>query len=178
MAKQRVIIKWGRKVRVERRVCARVGCENRFWSAVYNLKNGQGRHCSRFCAISVMTTNNNKHRVGKKNPNWRGGVSGRAVIYKKRSVAKYPDREKARKEVEKALRKKKIVKQVCVFCGKKKTEAHHWDYKQPLRVTWLCRKHHVYADKVRRVQELFKSIRDSSVARVNVLDYRCSLMFH
>lgn len=30
----------------------------------------------------------------------------------------------------------------CAVCGEKDVQAHHFDYQQPLKVTWLCRKHH------------------------------------
>lgn len=40
------------------------------------------------------------------------------------------------------LRKGKIKRQPCIDCGKSKSEAHHPDYNYPLRVMWLCRKHH------------------------------------
>lgn len=158
MTEQCVVIKWGRKIRVERRVCERTKCSKEFWAPVYNLKKGQGRYCCRSCANSVKMTLLNQSRTGAKNPNWRGGVSGKAIIYKRRSVAKYPEREEARKQVAKALYRKELIQQDCVFCGETNTEAHHWDYKQPLKVTWLCRKHHVYADKVRRVRELFSHL--------------------
>jgi len=35
-----------------------------------------------------------------------------------------------------------------------KAEAHHWDYSQPMWVTWLCSRHHALADGVRRVKEI------------------------
>jgi len=35
-----------------------------------------------------------------------------------------------------------MVKMPCVKCGNKKSEAHHPDYLEPFKVTWLCRKHH------------------------------------
>lgn len=36
----------------------------------------------------------------------------------------------------------KLKSQPCVKCGNIKTEAHHPDYRKPLYVIWLCRKHH------------------------------------
>jgi hypothetical protein len=35
-----------------------------------------------------------------------------------------------------------LKKQPCVICGKKETQAHHPDYKQPKNVVWLCIQHH------------------------------------
>ena len=40
------------------------------------------------------------------------------------------------------IRKGFLVKQPCEVCGKDKVDAHHDDYWQPLKVRWLCRKHH------------------------------------
>jgi hypothetical protein len=31
----------------------------------------------------------------------------------------------------------------CFVCRAKKAEAHHWDYRKPMEVFWLCRRHHV-----------------------------------
>lgn len=35
-----------------------------------------------------------------------------------------------------------LIRKPCEICGKEKTDAHHDDYWQPLKVRWLCRKHH------------------------------------
>ena len=34
------------------------------------------------------------------------------------------------------------MKEPCVICGDQRSEAHHHDYSQSLRVTWLCREDH------------------------------------
>lgn len=41
-----------------------------------------------------------------------------------------------------AVARNKIKKEVCKICGSKRVEAHHEDYNYPLKVEWLCKKHH------------------------------------
>jgi len=41
----------------------------------------------------------------------------------------------------------KILINNCVICGKK-AEKHHEDYDKPLKVVWLCRKHHLKKHKL------------------------------
>lgn len=36
----------------------------------------------------------------------------------------------------------KIIKTPCAVCGDINSEMHHPDYSKPLKVVWLCRKHH------------------------------------
>lgn len=66
-----------------------------------------------------------------------------------------PEKISARKAVFIGLRNKTIIKQRC-FCGNKKSEAHHENYNIPLKITWLCKKHHILADKerIRKNQKL------------------------
>lgn len=58
----------------------------------------------------------------------------------KRRRAKYPEKNRAYLKVYRAI-KKGIIKRENCFCGQK-AEAHHDDYKKPLDVIWLCKKHH------------------------------------
>lgn len=55
----------------------------------------------------------------------------------------YPKKRKAHKTIQNAVRAGRVVKQPCLVCGDKKSEAHHCDYNKPLDVDWLCRQHHV-----------------------------------
>jgi ribosomal protein S27AE len=40
------------------------------------------------------------------------------------------------------IRRGKVVKKPCEVCGDKTVQAYHDDYKKPLEVRWMCRKHH------------------------------------
>lgn len=41
-----------------------------------------------------------------------------------------------------ALKRGILVREPCEVCGEANVDAHHDDYDRPLRVRWLCRKHH------------------------------------
>ena len=48
----------------------------------------------------------------------------------------------ARDKLNKAIRFGRIKRQNCAECDKSDAEAHHPDYSEPLKVVWLCSKHH------------------------------------
>lgn len=81
-------------------------------------------------------------QTGSNNGNWKNGISKNGYHYKKIQKLRYPERIKARDTVGRALRSGILTKQSCEKCGNKKSFAHHPDYKQPLKIVWLCRKHH------------------------------------
>ncbi len=60
-------------------------------------------------------------------------------LYKSR----HPLKAKAHKTVENHLKAGTLQRGPCEQCGVEKAEAHHDDYSQPLKVRWLCRKHHL-----------------------------------
>jgi hypothetical protein len=78
----------------------------------------------------------------EKNPNWKNGISNNNYHYKKIQKERYPEKNKARELVHRALKKNKIIKLPCEICGDSKSFAHHNDYSKPLEVIWLCKKHH------------------------------------
>jgi hypothetical protein len=49
----------------------------------------------------------------------------------------------ARKATHSAINRGILVRQPCEVCGNERSDAHHEDYHQPLRVRWLCRQHHM-----------------------------------
>ena len=84
---------------------------------------------------------------GEDNPNYKGGFT--AYQRKRRSIARYPEKQRARNLLTKAVRRGELKRQPCQWpgCGETKTEAHHTDYSKPLEVVWYCRPHHRMADK-------------------------------
>lgn len=54
-----------------------------------------------------------------------------------------PDKRRAQKAVENALKAGRLVRQPCERCGTTiRVQAHHDDYSNPLVVMWLCQQHH------------------------------------
>jgi len=87
---------------------------------------------------------NNRDKIIAKTTEYQKTSAGRLVvkISTKRQIDKFPQKYQARQEVLKALRKGIITKKSCEICGAIKVEAHHDDYGKPLKVRWLCPKHH------------------------------------
>lgn len=55
----------------------------------------------------------------------------------------YPGKYRAVNAVSNAIRDGRITRGPCEVCGEEKAQAHHDDYRKPLSVRWLCRKHHL-----------------------------------
>ena len=70
---------------------------------------------------------------GEKNPNWNGGYS--------LSWFEDPVIKKCYNIVRLAKKREQIIKQKCEIC-ELNGMAHHDDYKKPLEIRWLCRRHH------------------------------------
>ncbi len=51
-------------------------------------------------------------------------------------------RDNLRNKIYHEIKMGRAVKSPCAVCGEKKVEAHHPDYRSPLRVVWLCLPHH------------------------------------
>ena len=63
-------------------------------------------------------------------------------IYQQVRRSKRPGKYKAYSKVRTAVRNGQLKKQPCKICGNPKSQAHHDDYREYLKVTWLCFKHH------------------------------------
>ena len=67
----------------------------------------------------------------------------------------YRKKRNARASLQQAVKVGKIIRERCLICSDITTEAHHFDYEYPLKVLWLCRKHHVYLHVInRRIEKL------------------------
>lgn len=55
---------------------------------------------------------------------------------------KNPEKIKAHQKFHAALRSGRLTKSPCEECGEEKAQAHHGNYKEPLKVRWLCASHH------------------------------------
>lgn len=53
-----------------------------------------------------------------------------------------PEKYLAHVAVGAALSRGELTKGCCEVCGSSAVDAHHDDYSQPLKVRWLCRRHH------------------------------------
>ena len=73
--------------------------------------------------------------------------SSKIIKYKRKYIKKWRlknslNKDIIRQKVRRALKLGLLKKEPCEVCGELKVEAHHPDYRSPLRVNWLCRIHH------------------------------------
>ena len=54
----------------------------------------------------------------------------------------YPEKWRARRLARYAIKIGQLKKLPCEVCGNKKVEGHHKDYNEPLKINWVCIKHH------------------------------------
>ena len=132
---------------------------------VFFTRHSQGKYCSAKCtrdgkrrswrkfhAANAETRNKYRREIYKKR---RKAVLERTRLYQQseagkrarkisniRMRAKFPERYAARQALNVAVRSGRLIKKPCEKCGKKKVHGHHPDYSKPLKVTWLCEKHH------------------------------------
>ena len=68
------------------------------------------------------------------------------ISRQRRSQLKYPERQRARRAAQRALKTGRFKSRRCEVCGALPSEMHHPDYSEPLKVVFLCKRHHVVAD--------------------------------
>lgn len=71
-------------------------------------------------------------------------------------------RRRAREKVKVALRNRRLTRTHCTWfdCYDDNTEAHHPDYRHPLNVIWLCRRHHMSHHKTLRWRSRLEAYRE------------------
>lgn len=65
----------------------------------------------------------------------------------KKAKKKFPEKEYARRLLQIAVRKGRIIRGTCEVCGKSNGQGHHDDYMKPLDVRWFCPLHHIQYHK-------------------------------
>jgi hypothetical protein len=121
-------------------------CGETFHAERYKVERGDGRFCSRSCASSYAASRKHDQydQSGDSNPNWKGGVSEDPYRYRKRQKKRHPEKVKARKKLQRAVKSGRVSKEPCKDCGAAENlEGHHEDYSKPLEVTWLCKSCHI-----------------------------------
>lgn len=108
--------------------------------------------CSPSCSghLGAVSMRGTHSFAGEDNPRWKGGVSRKHIVYKNRSIAKYPEKHACRQQFQSAIRAGVITRGCCEICGAQEAHGHHEDYSQPFVVRWLCQRHHneLHAGKI------------------------------
>ena len=116
---------------------------------IINFKPAKDMRCGltnicRTCKQGIDREYSRKYR--EKNPEWKKFDNKRNehLIRKlvKEYYYKYPIRVRALIEFRRALKNGKIKRFPCKVCGEEKVHGHHEDYNKPLKIIWLCSKHH------------------------------------
>jgi hypothetical protein len=95
---------------------------------------------------------------GERNPNFKNWRSLDYTYYKHRSIAKYPERHRARVMLQNAIRRGEIIpKDFCERCSATdvRIESHHSSYEpgKELDVIYCCHSCHIILDNERRSRE-------------------------
>jgi predicted ABC-class ATPase len=78
-----------------------------------------------------------------KDPNRRK----KRIVYQREMRLREVEKYKARQIAGNAVRNGRLIKKPCSVKGcNNKSQMHHDDYSKPLKITWLCRKHHMLAE--------------------------------
>jgi ribosomal protein S27AE len=111
-----------------------VVCGREFMALASNVRAGNGKTCSRACQY--------KKNSGPGSPHFKHGLcetTAKRTAYKLAYRRRHPERDRARNAVRRAIENGDLEREPCVRCGATENiHAHHSDYAQPLKVTWLC----------------------------------------
>lgn len=123
-------------------------------ASIRKFLNSEGIHRNKFQLAKIRERIGLAQR-GENNPNWKNGISKNHYHYKKSRAIKDKIKIAAREKVRRAILKGELIPQACEVCGKLESiEAHHFNYNEPLEVQWLCKAHHIIADRQRRAIEV------------------------
>ena len=90
----------------------------------------------KFCSVDCSVMHSSTNRGPYSQP-----LSANAAAVRKWKD-RNPDKRRAHRVVQRALKNSLISRKPCHVCGTKRAQAHHEDYSFPLDIEWLCAKHH------------------------------------
>jgi hypothetical protein len=99
----------------------------------YARRPGRGVVCSASCAGKKASK-----AKGESHPLWTGGHKAMSRRYQEKN----PEKKYAHEQVRYAIKTGRLAPQPCEVCCHTIVDAHHDDYREPLKVRWLCRTHH------------------------------------
>lgn len=75
-------------------------------------------------------------------------------------IHNHPEKNKIRTRTHRAVKNGLLLKKPCQKCGYLKVEAHHINYKDHLKIVWLCTKHHKLLHKRENRKRKISKIKD------------------
>lgn len=66
----------------------------------------------------------------------------KVLEYQRNRNKKNKGKARARRNISNLIRSGNLIRLPCEICGNQKSQAHHLDYRSPLKIKWLCFKHH------------------------------------
>ena len=104
----------------------------------------QCKKCSKIQILNIHVKNQKKERIkaNKYYHEHKVDIMKRVKKYNKEKCKDYVIKNKAYCKVYSCIKKGKIIKMPCAYCGSKNVHAHHADYNKPLEIIWLCPIHH------------------------------------
>ena len=97
---------------------------------------------SKIIKRSVDWQKDNPERYAARLRRWAMENRDKAAQYLRDTRARHPEKDRARRAVNRAVAQGKLARGGCQVCGRARAEAHHEDYGKPLDIVWLCREHH------------------------------------
>lgn len=130
------------------KICFKCGKQKSLTMFYRHPKMGDGRlgKCKE-CTKKDVSENyraNIDHYVAYERDRYKAPERRKKMLeYQQKRRSNRPGRTKCAYAVSNAIRDGRLIKQACEVCGNEKSQAHHDDYRRPLVVRWLCRKHHL-----------------------------------
>lgn len=125
--------------------CSRCGVEKDFnlFQKRKASKDGYTASCKKCLSEYDKSRANLPHRV-KARSDYQKTENGKSKCYAAKKKWQLMNSKKRSVHVKtgNAIRDGVLSKGVCEVCGSTEVHAHHDDYDKPLRVRWLCSKHH------------------------------------